>query len=298
VLSEPPIWWAFVLSCAAVVIALATLVTVAVQMRMTSAQFRAARAPAVPERKPDLALRFADGTKEFVTASYRCRITLTLSVTNDGDKPATNFRVRMFFPIATRAATERRHVGEDEYLVCTRFFGGPEHRLYPGDAVEFDVPDVACAESFAFLWIIDDDDGRYPSVGFGKLRVRVEQRQAQPLPHAGDEAVTADATQLEPGERLLKNYVEQCISGTSFDREPVQKLPAATSGTGFGTSAVQVFATDLALYGLRTDGERQLRLLERSQGLRRVITGATHRAYAVIDVDRSGHLFVVESISR
>jgi hypothetical protein len=293
------LWWAFGLSCIAVVIAAATFVAVLVQMRMALVQARPARnEPVLAPRRPNLSLRFADGAKEFSFTSYRRHLSLPLSITNDGDKASTDFRVRLFFPLETQIGTERRQIGEDEYLVNTLFFAGPEHRMYPGDTMTFTIPDVVCASSFEFLWTIDDEDGRYPSVGFGKLRVRAQRDQRQSPRHAGDEEITSDLPQLEPGERLLKNYVERCVSETTFAVEPVQKLETPTSGAGFGNNAVQVFATDLAMYGLRVDGERELQRLDRSHSLRRVITGATHHAYAVIDVDQKGHLFVAESISR
>jgi hypothetical protein len=294
------LWWAFGLSCVAIAVAVATFVVVLAQIRLAALQSKAVRVePAPVTRRPNLSVRFADGSKELSLASFRQRVTLPFSITNDGDKPSTDFRVRMFFPIETQISSERREIGEGEYLVHTAFFSGPEHRLYPGDTSTFSVSGIVCINSFEFLWTIDDEDGRYPSVGFGKLRVRAERDQYQPLRHAGDEEITADVPQLEPGERLLKKYVERCISGTSFALERVHKLEAPTNGAGFGTDSVQVFATDLAMYGLRVEGERELKHLDRSPNSpRRVITGATHHAYAVIDVDRSGHLFVAKSISR
>ena len=97
---------------------------------------------------------------------------------------------------------------------------------------------------------------------------------------------------MERGEQRFKAYVERSVRGTKFDVEPVRGLNTRAD-EGFGTEAVQVFASDLAIHRLGADdGDFELQRLDAHRGLPQVIAAASKRVYARINVDANGHLFV------
>lgn len=104
--------------------------------------------------------------------------------------------------------------------------------------------------------------------------------------------MTAGGPQMERGEERLKAYVSRCIAGTKFGVESVEEI-VSREEDGFGTAAVQVFATNLAIHRMGdNDGEAALRTMDERRGLPQLIAAASKHVYARIDVDLEGRLFV------
>lgn len=105
--------------------------------------------------------------------------------------------------------------------------------------------------------------------------------------------MTAGGPHMERGEALLKRDVERCISGTAFDKEPVEEI-MTRSESGYGTAAVCVFATDLAIHALGSRGNYELQILDAHRGLPQVLANAGNHVFVRIDVDAAGHLRIAE----
>lgn len=97
---------------------------------------------------------------------------------------------------------------------------------------------------------------------------------------------------MERGERRLKAYVERCVRGTKFDIEAAGEINTHADD-GYGTEAVRVFASDLAIRRLGADdGDTELQRMDAHRGLLQVIAEASDHVYARIDVNEKGRLFM------
>lgn len=138
-------------------------------------------------RRPKLEVRLTIKPSD-IGGAWRCHLNLF----NIGNKTASHYRARIYFPASTRVNEFNANFQrEGHYYLAPTVIGGesylirehplrhtieydPDRRLYINDdGYELEQLLVELKEPTVVLWDADDDDGHYPKLGrYGAIRIR------------------------------------------------------------------------------------------------------------------------------